>query len=140
LEGFCIDLPDVRGRLGPYTAHCVCLRGCLARYTARQVCLRGRQGCCTRRLAACTARLECCCVHLAPKTGRLARRCHNFQNYSELLSRLPSCRPSPYGARRIVMNAVQTRRYEMVVRVRDFGDAHADLLPESSLGRQTFST
>jgi hypothetical protein len=37
------------------------------------------------------------------------------------------------------MNALQSRRYEMLVRVRDFGDAHADLFPESSLARQTFS-
>jgi hypothetical protein len=37
------------------------------------------------------------------------------------------------------MNAVQSRRYEMLVRVRDFGDAHADLFPESSLARQTFA-
>ena len=37
------------------------------------------------------------------------------------------------------MNAVQSRRYEMLVRVRNFGDAHADLFQESSLARQTFA-
>ena len=37
------------------------------------------------------------------------------------------------------MNAVQSRRYEMLVRVEDFGDAHADLFPESSLARRTFA-
>ena len=37
------------------------------------------------------------------------------------------------------MNAVQSRRYEMLVRVRDFGDAHADLFQESSLAQQTFA-
>ena len=38
------------------------------------------------------------------------------------------------------MNAVQLRRYEMLVRVRNFGDAHADLFPASSLAHQAFST
>ena len=38
------------------------------------------------------------------------------------------------------MNNSQLRRYEMLVRVRDFGDAHADLFVESSLVRQTFRT
>ena len=37
------------------------------------------------------------------------------------------------------MNNSQLRRYEMLVRVRDFGDAHADLFFESSLARQTFA-
>ena len=37
------------------------------------------------------------------------------------------------------MNNSQLRRYEMLVRVRDFGDAHADLFFESSLVRQTFA-
>ena len=37
------------------------------------------------------------------------------------------------------MNAVQSRRYEMLVRVRDFGAAHADLFQESSLAKQTFA-
>jgi len=36
------------------------------------------------------------------------------------------------------MTTEQTRRYEMLVRVRDFGSAHADLFPEPSLARQTF--
>jgi hypothetical protein len=37
------------------------------------------------------------------------------------------------------MNAVQLRRYEMLVRVRDFGAAHADLFLDSSLARETFA-
>ena len=36
------------------------------------------------------------------------------------------------------MNAVQTRQYEMLVRVREFGDVHRDLFPESSRAGQTF--
>lgn len=37
------------------------------------------------------------------------------------------------------MNVVQIRRYQMLVRVRDFGNAHADLFPASGLGGQAFS-
>ena len=37
------------------------------------------------------------------------------------------------------MNAIERRRYEMLVRVRDFGDAHSDLFPETSLARRTFA-
>ena len=37
------------------------------------------------------------------------------------------------------MNHMQTRRYEMLVRIREFGTAHADLFPESSLARQAFA-
>jgi hypothetical protein len=37
------------------------------------------------------------------------------------------------------MNATQIRRYEMLVRVRDFGNAHADLFPEPGLARPTFA-
>ena len=38
------------------------------------------------------------------------------------------------------MNAVQSSRYAMLVRVRDFGTAHADLFPAPSLAHETFST
>jgi len=37
------------------------------------------------------------------------------------------------------MNIPDTRRYEMLVRVRDFGAAHADLFPADSLGGQMFA-
>ena len=37
------------------------------------------------------------------------------------------------------MNTIQLRRYAMLVRVRDFGHAHADLFPASSLAHQTFA-
>jgi hypothetical protein len=37
------------------------------------------------------------------------------------------------------MNRIDLRRYEMLVRVRDFGDSHGHLFPESSLARQTFT-
>ena len=37
------------------------------------------------------------------------------------------------------MAAIETRRYEMLVRVRDFGDAHGDLFPTSSLAREQFT-
>ncbi len=38
------------------------------------------------------------------------------------------------------MNALNTRRYEMLVRVREFGVTHADLFPRSSIGGQAFAT
>jgi hypothetical protein len=38
------------------------------------------------------------------------------------------------------MNGVDTRRYEMLVRVRDFGATYADRFPPSSLGGQAFAT
>ncbi len=37
------------------------------------------------------------------------------------------------------MNAIETRKYEMLVRVRDFGESHGDLFPKSSLAGQTFA-
>src|SRR5262245_2774701 len=37
------------------------------------------------------------------------------------------------------MRTVDTRRYEMLVRVRDFGEAHQDLFPESSRAREQFA-
>ena len=37
------------------------------------------------------------------------------------------------------MAAIETRRYEMLVRVRDFGDVHGDLFPTSSLAREQFT-
>lgn len=37
------------------------------------------------------------------------------------------------------MKAMDTRRYEMLVRVRDFGDAYGHLFPESSVARQKFA-
>ena len=37
------------------------------------------------------------------------------------------------------MNVVETRQYEMLVRVRNFGDAHRGLFPASSLGRKKFA-
>ncbi len=36
------------------------------------------------------------------------------------------------------MNVKDTRRYEMLVRVRDFGTAYGHLFPQSSVGRQKF--
>src|SRR5262245_19981241 len=38
------------------------------------------------------------------------------------------------------MTGVDTRRYEMLVRVRDFGATFADRFPPSSLGGQAFAT
>jgi hypothetical protein len=38
------------------------------------------------------------------------------------------------------MKIIETRRYEMLVRVRDFGLAHGDLFPESSHAREQFAT
>ena len=38
------------------------------------------------------------------------------------------------------MNQVQIRRYEMLVRVRDFGTAHADLFPKPSVAHDAFTT
>jgi hypothetical protein len=38
------------------------------------------------------------------------------------------------------MNTIETRRYEMLVRVRDFGKAHADLFPTASPGGKAFET
>jgi hypothetical protein len=38
------------------------------------------------------------------------------------------------------MTGVDTRRYEMLVRVRDFGTTYADRFPPSSLGGQAFAT
>jgi hypothetical protein len=37
------------------------------------------------------------------------------------------------------MNTLHTRRYEMLVRVRDFGIAHAALFPASTLGGESFA-
>jgi len=37
------------------------------------------------------------------------------------------------------MNTIETRRYEMLVRVRDFGKAHGDLFPTSSPGGKAFA-
>lgn len=37
------------------------------------------------------------------------------------------------------MDTIETRRYEMLIRVRDFGAAHADLFPAGSLGRKMFA-
>jgi hypothetical protein len=37
------------------------------------------------------------------------------------------------------MNSLDTRRYEMLVRVREFGAAHVDLFPPSSLGGHAFA-
>lgn len=37
------------------------------------------------------------------------------------------------------MNATETRQYEMLVRVRDFGTSYGHLFPESSVGRQKFA-
>jgi hypothetical protein len=38
------------------------------------------------------------------------------------------------------MTTIETRRYEMLVRVRDFGNARGDLFPESTLARKQFTT
>src|SRR5262245_7331841 len=38
------------------------------------------------------------------------------------------------------MTSVDTRRYEMLVRVRDFGAKYAERFPSSSLGGQAFDT
>jgi hypothetical protein len=37
------------------------------------------------------------------------------------------------------MNGLDTRRYEMLTRVRDFGAAHSDLFPKASRGAQAFA-
>lgn len=37
------------------------------------------------------------------------------------------------------MTSMETKRYEMLDRVREFGDAHADLFPASSLAREQFA-
>jgi len=37
------------------------------------------------------------------------------------------------------MNDLETRRYEMLVRVRDFGAAHTDVFPAASLGGEMFA-
>jgi hypothetical protein len=37
------------------------------------------------------------------------------------------------------MKAIDTRRYEMLVRVRDFGETHGDLFQETSLAREQFT-
>jgi hypothetical protein len=37
------------------------------------------------------------------------------------------------------MNTIETRRYEMLVKVRDFGRAHGDLFPTSSPGGKAFA-
>jgi len=37
------------------------------------------------------------------------------------------------------MNAIERRRYEMLVRVRDFGDNYGDLFPASSVARESFT-
>jgi hypothetical protein len=38
------------------------------------------------------------------------------------------------------MNAIERRQYEMLLRVRDFGDSHGHLFPSSSVARQNFET
>ena len=38
------------------------------------------------------------------------------------------------------MTSIETRRYEMLVRVRDFGETHGNLFPESSVAREQFVT
>ena len=38
------------------------------------------------------------------------------------------------------MKTIETRRYEMLVRIRDFGNAREDLFPESSLAAKHFAT
>jgi hypothetical protein len=38
------------------------------------------------------------------------------------------------------MNVIETRQYEMLVRVRDFGDRYGHLFPTSSVARQNFDT
>ena len=38
------------------------------------------------------------------------------------------------------MTRMEMRRYGMLGRVRDFGQAHRDLFPESSVGGQAFAT
>src|ERR1700745_931625 len=37
------------------------------------------------------------------------------------------------------MTSKETRRYEMLVRVRDFGEAHRDLFPTSTRGGEAFA-
>src|SRR5262245_41048125 len=37
------------------------------------------------------------------------------------------------------MNTMETRRYAMLVRVKDFGEAHRDLFPESTAGGRAFA-
>src|SRR3954468_17556422 len=37
------------------------------------------------------------------------------------------------------MDTMQTRRYEMLVRVRDFGEAHGDRFPKQSAAREQFT-
>ena len=36
------------------------------------------------------------------------------------------------------MNAIERRQYDMLLRVRDFGDSHGHLFPSSSVARQNF--
>jgi hypothetical protein len=38
------------------------------------------------------------------------------------------------------MNAIERRQYQMLVRVRDFGDSYGQLFPASSVARQNFAT
>src|SRR5258706_13431526 len=38
-----------------------------------------------------------------------------------------------------VMKTIERQKYEMLVRVRDFGEAHQDLFPESSFARDHFA-
>ena len=38
------------------------------------------------------------------------------------------------------MTTIETRPYEMLVRVRDFGEAHRDRFPASSVAGQAFAT
>src|SRR5436190_12813015 len=37
------------------------------------------------------------------------------------------------------MNTIERRRYEMLVRVRNFGDSHGHLFPESTVARESFT-
>jgi len=70
-----------------------------------------------------------------------------FQNFSSNLSRLPSARGSTIRLARQFrlkedthVTSIETRRYEMLVRVRDFGEKHGSLFPESSVAREQFVT
>src|SRR5438093_1186249 len=58
-----------------------------------------------------------------------------FRSLSGL--RLP--RRATMRARRSVMNEVERRHYEMLVRVRDFGDRYGHLFPATSVAQRNFS-
>ena len=46
---------------------------------------------------------------------------------------------SPADAQEVVMTTIETRRYEMFERVRNFGVTHRDRFPEGSVGGQAFA-